>query len=107
MRHPDLRHTRQRLQAAHLSGECERLAVGDRKDLPDTEALRIIAEVTSDPEVIGYVLGSYRHRTAELGAYRRAVDLLEQAGPDEDIAAAVLAWHRWKQTQVNQSGIIL
>lgn len=107
VRHPQLPDSRDRLRAAELTGECERIGVGSRRHLSDGEALALLTEISTDPVVLGHVLGSYLIRAEDHPVFERIVGLLRQAGADENTAARVAEWHRWKRDQTNPSGIIL
>lgn len=95
VRFPDLPTAADRLSAASATGTVERLAVGRDVDVPEDQAVAELTAITTDPRVLGHVLGAYLAR-AELGVgdWSRAVRLLRAAGADEATAAVMVEWQR-------------
>ncbi|WP_157408556.1 hypothetical protein [Actinoplanes sp. N902-109] len=93
MSYPDLPTDHDRLAAARLTGTVERL-IGRDRDVAPTEAIEELREATTDPVVLGHVLGSYLVTVApDLEPMRaRAVALLRAAGADEATAATMAEW---------------
>lgn len=82
-----------RIARAELAGAVSRLALSG---LPLEEQLAEVRGITRDPHVLGDVLGCQlgaEHPTASTAA---AIELLRAAGADEDMAAAVAEWQRWR-----------
>lgn len=94
MRHPDLPSTRQRLQAAEVSGEVQRLSFGDLRGLPLEQAVARLHAITEDPQVLGHVLGSFLPQAERSQAYQPPVDMLRAAGADERTAQVKAEWVR-------------
>lgn len=93
MRHPALPDARMRLLAAEVTGEVQRLCFGP--DRPgQAEAVARLRDITTDPVVLGHVLGSYLAYADWSTAYLPAVDMLRAAGADEGTAGARAAWVR-------------
>jgi hypothetical protein len=82
-----------RMAVAMISGSASRLSIGRDKDVPRDQALAELHEISTDPAVLGHVLGGVLHRIETEHPYHLATaELLRAAGADEDVAAATLAW---------------
>lgn len=82
----------QRLELAKVSGTVQRVTIGVHRDLPRAEKIAALNEITTDPVVLGFVLGQAR-ASVELEGYVRfgeIVEVLTEAGADEQVADAVL-----------------
>jgi hypothetical protein len=91
MRRPEL-HPRLRLTVAETAGAVSRLAL---TDAPLADRLVELREITTDPRVLGDVLGCWLGGEPRQGN-DEAVTLLRAAGADEQVAAAVAEWQRWR-----------
>lgn len=106
VRPPDLPSSGDRLAAARVTGSVERLGIGKDKDVAEDQAVAELRAITTDPHVLGHVLGGYvvRQERSESGAWARAVRLLRAAGADEDTAATVAVWQRERRER--QGGLL-
>jgi hypothetical protein len=87
----------QRLAAARLVSAVARLATPAGADVPRHEAIAELHAITRDPVPLGYALGVLLHGVeTDSNPNQPAVDVLRSAGADEDVAAAKLAWMRWR-----------
>ncbi len=94
MRHPALPDARRRVQAAEVTGEMQRLCFGnDRVDRLEWAVARI-HEITTDPLVLGHVLGTFLAYADRSDVYLPAVEMLRAAGADEGQAELKAAWLR-------------
>lgn len=101
MRYPELS-ARQRIKVAQLSGTVERLAAqGGQWAMSDLVA--VVHEVSEDPLVLGQVLGAYLVRKEELPHFDPILQVLRAAGADEQRAAEVAAWQRWRLDRTARS----
>lgn len=94
MRHPALPDRRQRLKAAEVYGEVERLAFGPGGPPPVEWCVARLHEITTDPIVLGHILGSYLAYADRSDRYQPAVDMLRAAGAGEGQAELKAAWLR-------------
>jgi hypothetical protein len=83
MRHPALPDSRQRLKAAQVYGEVERLTFGPAGTPPVAWCVARLHEITTDPVVLGHILGSYLAYADRSDWYQPAVVMLRAAGADE------------------------
>jgi len=81
MRHPTLPDARRRIQAAQIHGEVQRLCTGTSPAGQLEGAVARLHEITTNPMVIGHVLGSFQAYRDRSEAYQPAVDLLRAAAP--------------------------
>jgi hypothetical protein len=86
----------QRLAVAQLSGLMSRLTRGGLRGLDDDRRQELIAEVTTDPVVLGTVLGAMLVPEMPQWAEECAdgARLLRAAGADERVAEAKAQWLR-------------
>lgn len=101
MRYPELS-PRQRIAAAQLSGTVERL-VAEGGQWTMSQIVAVVHEVSSDPLVLGTALGAYVVRKEELPHFGPILQVLREAGADEQRAAEVAAWQRWRIEQTARS----
>jgi hypothetical protein len=94
MGRPSLSSARQRLTAAKLSGLVERLVSGALRGTPTDEAVTRLHDISTEPVVLGHVLGPYLVRAEQMETYAAAVELLRAAGADELVASEVAEWLR-------------
>jgi hypothetical protein len=94
MRHPALPDSRQRLKAAQVYGEVERLTFGPGGPPPVDWCVARLHEITTDPVVLGHILGSYLAYADRSDRYQPAIDMLRAAGADEAQAERKAAWLR-------------
>ena len=92
MRHPDLPSTSQRMQAAKLAGEVQRLIFTEGID--DDTALARIREITTDAYVLGHELGSCLVHEERSSRYTPTVRWLRAAGADRKQAELKADWLR-------------
>lgn len=106
MRFPDLPTGTDPLAPARLQGTVSRLAAGSDRDVPQDQAVAELRTITTDPRVLGHVLGGYvvRQERSESGTWARAVRLLRAAGADEAAAATVAVWQRERRER--QGGLL-
>lgn len=111
MKYPELSSAAQRMQAAQLTGAVRRLSYGRGRDVPLEQALAELAGITTDPIVLGDVLGVCLVYAESDGAdaadYGRAVRMLRAAGADEQTATAKAVWLRWRFARNAQGGLSL
>ena len=82
------------MAAAKVIGAAARLAI---PGVTVDDAVAELRAISSDPVALGYALGVFLHLVdTESTSDQPAVALLRAAGADEDIAAAKLAWMRWR-----------
>ena len=97
-----------RMAVAKFHGTAHRWGVGPHKDKPLTEAVAALHEVSTDPVALGVVFAS-ELAAVELDGYawqQRTVDMLRQAGADEDTAERVLAWRRTTASEARAVGTL-
>jgi hypothetical protein len=98
---------RRGIKSAEMSGHIEWLSV-NRRGMAVEDIRDSLLEVSTDPQVLGDKLGVYRHRMEETGGFARIVEALEMTGADEQWAAAVLEWQRWRKVRdAHASGPVL
>jgi hypothetical protein len=85
----------QRMAAARVIGAAAQLSASD---VEGGNAVAELQAITTDPVPLGYALGVFLHHveTESTSSNQAAVDMLRAAGADEEIAAAKLAWVRWR-----------
>jgi len=103
MRTPDLPKGK-RITAARVAGAVSRLSTGTA-DL--TDQLAELLAITDDPQILGHQLGSHLGAQYPSAADIRAIELLRAAGADEDEAAQVAEWTRWKWERRADGGFTL
>lgn len=92
---PDLPNREARLTAAKLHGRVGLLIVGADKRAEQNWAIAEVHDITTDPRILGYVLGIYLHKLEdESRGYGAACKLLRLAGADETVAQQMLEWQR-------------
>jgi hypothetical protein len=93
-----------RITAAKLAGAISRLGTSAT---PLEERLAEVLAVTQDPEILGHELGCRLGQQYPSTADARAVEVLRAAGADEDYAARVAEWLRWKWARRAEGGFTL
>ena len=87
----------QRMVAARIIGVLARLADTVGADVTQEQAVAELHAITRDPVPLGYALGVCLHQAeVESTDNQPTIGLLRSAGADEDVAAAKLAWLRWR-----------
>ena len=83
--------------AARIIGVLARLADTAGAGVTQEQAVAELHAITRDPVPLGYALGVCLHRgEVESTDNQVTIGLLRSAGADEDVAAAKLAWLRWR-----------
>lgn len=100
---------RERLAVASLSGAVSRMTRGDVRDLSRPAKLQRIRQISTDPLVLGHVLGPYLapEHPEYAGADAEAAELLREAGADEEHAEQVAQWQRERRERRAQGGFQL
>ena len=84
----------QRMAAARVIGVAAQLSASA---VEGGNAVAELQAITTDPVPLGYALGVFLHHVeTESTSHQAAVDMLRAAGADEEVAAAKLAWVRWR-----------
>ncbi len=103
MRYPDLPDNRDRLTAASLQGRVAHLAVGAGKTVDVDQAVAELHTITTDPAILGHVLGIYLAMTEDgPGEYQTAAQVLRAAGADETTAQTMVVWQRERRGREQQ-----
>jgi hypothetical protein len=100
---PDL-NAEQQAAVARLRVAAAEWVFGDRRNGSRTEAVAALREISTDPAVLGVVLGrALAHVELDgMRVYRRLAELYRAAGADEQVAADHLGWQKaqyWASTR--------
>lgn len=100
---------RERLAVASLSGAVSRMTRGDQRDLSRPAKLLRIRTLTTDPLVLGHVLGAHLkpEHPEYAGADAEAVELLRESGADEATAELVARWQVDRRERRDEGGFQL
>lgn len=96
------------MAVARISGAVERLTIGSAKGAPPELAVAELREISTDPAVLGDVLGAILHRVESEHSYLvAAAELLRAAGADEQAAISKLGWLRERDARRAGGGFTL
>lgn len=100
--------SRQRLEVARLSGLMSRLTRGRLRGLDDDVRQDLLAEVSTDPAVLGVVLGALLvpEQPEWVEADADGAALVRASGADEQVAEAEAAWQRERHERRSNAGWI-
>jgi hypothetical protein len=93
-----------RITAARLAGAVSRLST---TSAPIEQQLAEVLAITRDPQILGHQLGAHLGAQYPSTADGAAIELLRAAGADEDEAARVAEWTRWKWGRRAEGGFTL